>query len=294
MSHNQKHQQEVRVLLQNHFSCNDWNFSLPHGSGKESYFVQGNGQRYFVKIGVQAEYYQVMAEIGLTPPVVFHGQLESRITVIVQPFIEGRKPSRKDFRERMNDVAKTIHKLHNDPLIRKVLQAAHSEMYKDAGLLALDHILQKWERYKAQVPSEAGFVDDSLEQVKMQVNQFAGEGLVTSHGDICNANWLFTSNGEIYLIDFDLIKMDDPALDVGALLWWYYPPDLRASFLEVTGYRYDDAFKFRMKYRMAMHFLNIFLPRDNSFDQFKSESFGASLRDFRAVLEGNENPKGYE
>ena len=294
MSHNQKHQQEVRALLQNQFSCNDWNFSPSHGSGKESYFAQGNGQRYFVKIGVQAEYYLVMAEIGLTPPVVFHDQLESGITVIVQPLIEGRKPSRKDFRERRDDVAKTIHKLHNNPLIRKVLQVTPSEMYKDAGLLALDHIVQKWKRYKAQVPLEAGFVDESLEQVKMQVNQFAGEGLVTSHGDICNANWLFTSNGEIYLIDFDLMKMDDPALDVGALLWWYYPPDSRASFLEVTGYRYDDVFKFRMQHRMAMHCLDILLPRDNSFDQFKSESFGASLRDFRAVLEGNENPEGYE
>jgi thiamine kinase-like enzyme len=157
---------------------------------------------------------------------------------------------------------------------------------------ALDRLRQKWERHKAQVPSVAGFVNGSLEKLSEQVDLFTGEGLVASHGDICNANWLFASNGKIYLIDFDLLSLDDPALDMGALLWWYYPPELRQSFLEVAGYRYDDEFRFRMQVRMAMHCLDILLPRENSFDEFDSENFDESLRDFKAVLDGKENPEG--
>lgn len=294
MPERQKHQQEVHAFLQKNLSLHDWKFTLPHGWGKESYFAHGFKRTYFVKVGVQVERYLAMAEIGLTPPVILHGQLESGLSVIVQSFITGRNPSRQDYRERMTQVAELIREMHNSPRVAGTLSAAPSNLNKEAGLRALDRLRQKWERYKAQVPSVAGFVDGSLEHLKKQIDQFSSEGLVASHGDICNANWLFASDGRIYLIDFDLMKMDDPALDLGALLWWYYPPELRQTFLDAAGYRYDDEFKFRMQVRMAMHCLDILLPRENSFDEFKSESFGESLRDFMAILEGKENPEGYD
>jgi len=293
MSNRQEHQQEVLTFLQKRLSLYEWKFSTPHGRGKESYFAHGFKRTYFVKVGVEVERYLAMAESGLTPPVILHGQLESGLSVIVQQFVTGRKPSRTDYRERMNDVAEVIREMHNSPRMKSILQSTSSDMYKDTGLLALGRLRQKWERHKAQVSSSVGFVEESLEQVERQVHQFTGEGLVASHGDICNANWLFASDGRIYLIDFDLLKMDDPAADIGALLWWYYPPALRESFLRMVGYRYDDAFKLRMQVRMAMHCLDIILPREHSFDQFEPESFDESLEDFRATLNGEENPEGY-
>ena len=294
MPNRQEHQQEVQEFLKKNLSLYEWKFSYPHGWGKESYFAQGLKRRYFVKVGVQIERYLAMAEIGLTPPVIVHGQLESGLSIIIQSFVTGRKPSRLDYRERMTDVAEIIHTLHNSSLMKEVLQPVSSNLYKDAGLQALDRLRHKWKQHRAQAPSVAEFVDDSLEHLAEQINQFTGEGLIASHGDICNANWLLASNGKIYLIDFDLMSIDDPALDMGALLWWYYPPELRQSFLESAGYLYDDEFRFRMQVRMAMHCLNILLPRENSFDHFKPESFGESLRDFRTVLDGKENPEGYD
>jgi thiamine kinase-like enzyme len=294
MPNRQEHQREVLAFLQKRLSSHDWKFSLPRGWGKESYFAQGNGQRYFVKVGVHAERYLAMAEIGLTPPILLHGQLENGYSIIVQPFVPGQRPSRSDYRNRLIEVAELIRTMHHSPQIQGVLPAVSSATYQEAGLGALDRLRQKWERYKTQVPTVAGFVDDGLEHLTQQVNLFTGAGLVGSHGDICNANWLFASDGRIYLIDFDLMKMDDPALDMGALLWWYYPPGLREAFLDAAGYRYDDEFKFRMQVRMAVHCLDITLPRDASFDEFIPEDFSGSLQDFRAALDGKENPKGYD
>lgn len=294
MTDRQGNQHEVHAFLKKRLSPYDWKFSLPHGWGKESYFIEGGGNKYFIKVGVQVERYLAMAEVGLTPAVILHGQLESGSSVIVQSFITGRKPSRVEYRERMTEVAELIRQMHNSLQMQDVLGAAPSPFYKEAGLRALDRLRQKWERHKAQVPTVTRFVDDSLEHLVEQIDQFAGEGLVASHGDICNANWLFASDGNIYLIDFDLMRMDDPALDMGALLWWYYPPELRESFLQIAGYRYDDEFKFRMQVRMAMHCLDILLSREHSFDQFDPGTFGESLRDFKAVFEGRENPQGYD
>ncbi len=294
MPNRQEHQEEVFAFLQKRLSLYDWKFSFPQGWGKETYFAHGFKRTYFVKVGVQVERYLAMSELGLAPPVILHGQLDSGPSVIVQSFITGRNPTRTDYHERMNDIAGIVRTMQTNPHLKSVLEATPSDLYKDAGMRALDRLRQKWERYKDQVPTAARSVDDSLEQLEKQVNQFINEGLVASHGDICNANWLFASDGNIYLIDFDLMKMDDPALDLGALLWWYYPPELRTSFLELAGIHYNDEFRLRMHIRMAMHCLDILLPRENSFDHFNSDGFEGSLRDFRAVLGGEENPEGYD
>ncbi len=293
MPDRQEHLQEVRSFLQKHLSIHDWFFSLPHGSGMETYFAQGNGQDYFVKVGAPVERYLAIAEIGLTPSVLVVGQLESGLSIMVQRFITGRSPSQIDYRDQLEKVAAVIHKMQHHPRIKGVLQLPSSNIHKDAGLRALNHLRQKWNRHKAQIPTVAEFVENGLEYLNQHVNLFSSAGLVASHNDICNANWLFTSDREIYIVDFESISMDDPALDMGALLWWYYAPELRQRFLDIAGYRYDDEFKFRMRVRMAMHCLNIMLPREQSFDSFDPNHFSESLNDFRAILAGKENPEGY-
>ena len=293
MPHRQEHQAEVLRYLQVHFRIRDWSLSLPHGRGMETYSASGNGQAYFVKVGAPVERYLAMAELGLTPPILVHGELEGGSSILIQPFIEGRRPSPRDFWVNLQNVAALIHKMHNHSRAKGILQTASSSHFRDAGLQALNRLRSKWEQFQAHVPTVAQFVDSSLEQLAHQVRRFSGEGLVVSHNDICNANWLFASDGKIYIVDFESMSMDDPAADMGALLWWYYPPELRQRFLEIAAYPYDDKFKFRMRVRMAFHCLSITLPRANSFDQFHAESFGESLRDFRAVLEGKENPVGY-
>lgn len=294
MSNRQEHQQEVCRFLQKHFSTHDWSFSLPWGVGRESYFAQGNGQTYFVKIGVQVERYLAMAETGLTPPVLVHGQLGDGSPVIVQPFIEGRTPSRSDYRNQLAEVAEVVRIMHQELRVQKILPAPPTTLHKDAGLRALNRLREKWERYKAQAPQVAEFVDSSLEHLAQQASLFPGEGLVASHGDVCNANWLFAPDGKIYVLDFESLSMDDPALDLGALLWWYYLPELWQRFLDVAGYCYDDEFKLRMQIRMSMHCLDITLPREGSFDRFDPSTYDKALTDFKAILNGEGNPEGHD
>ncbi len=105
---------------------------------------------------------------------------------------------------------------------------------------------------------------------------------MASHNDICNANWIITPDGQLYLVDLESMSIDDPALDIGATLWWYYPPELRQRFLQIVGHASDKAFDQRMHVRMTMHCLNILLPRQRSFDRFDPISFSESLSRFQS------------
>ena len=294
MQDRRRHQGQVRAFLQAHFPDRSWELTLPEGSGNETYFARSPGQATFVKLGVQAVRYEAIAAIGVTPPVLAAGSLEDGTSIIVQAYIAGRTPTRKDYREQLEQFAAIIDKVHHSPALKQVLPQASSDLYSAAGWGALIRLQQKWELYRPLVPQVAGFIDESLDDLVEQVKGFQGTGLVASHNDICNANWLLSEDKSLYLIDLELSSLDDPAVDIGATLWWYYPPELRPRFLASVGYAHDEAFEKRMRVRMAMHCLNIILPRAGSFDWFDAASFAASLADFRASLAGEENPQGYE
>lgn len=294
MLNRQQHQPEVQAFLQKHFSTPSWEFALPQGTGNETYFARCTEHAYFVKLGAQAARYQAMASIGLTPQVLAAGSLGDGTSIIVQPYIAGRTPSRRDYHLHLEQFAAAIHKAHHSSAVKQVLPKVSSDLYRFVGLESLVRIQQKWEGCKAQVPGVAGFIDESLEYLRQKVNEFQGTGLVASHNDICNVNWLITPGGQLFLLDLESMSLDDPAVDIGATLWWYYPPELRQKFLIKAGHANDKAFESRMRVRMAMHCLNILLPREQSFDKFDPASFDGSLTDFRAILVGGENPQGYE
>jgi len=294
MQNRQQHQQEVQAFLQQHFSKQTWVLTLPNGSGNETYFAHSDEHTCFVKLGVQTTKYEAVASIGLTPQVLAAGSLTDGTSIIIQPYINGKNPSRRDYHTHLEQFATAISKVHHSAKVEQVLPKTAFSLYSATGVEALAHLQQKWEYYKSRVPGVAGFVDESLDYLKQQVMGFQGTGLVASHNDICNANWLISPDGALYLIDLESMALDDPAVDIGATLWWYYPPELRGKFLRMAGYISDTAFERRMQVRMAMHCLNIILPREQSFDEFDSDSFAESLTDFKAILAGRENPEGYD
>jgi thiamine kinase-like enzyme len=288
-----EHQLEVKSFLQKQFTQRHWEFTLPHSSGNESYIARSQSSAFFVKLGSPVANYQAMASLGLSPQVITAGSLADGTSILVQPFLQGRIPNRQDFHIFMELIAGMLGKMHHSDMMRNTLPAAFSERYSQLGLQVLSHVQQRWDRFKPLVPTLADWADEKIAWLADQLRELQGLGTVASHNDICNANWIITPEEHIYIIDLDAMSIDDPAADLGAILWWYYPPGLRKRFIEQAGYSFDEPLQHRMRLRMAIHCLNIILPRDRSYDQFVPAHFPQALTDFKAVIDGNENPQGY-
>lgn len=289
------HRIEVISFLKTNVLNQSWEISLPpHGTGNETYFAQSSGQSCFIKLGANTDRYQVMSKLGLSPQVIAMGHLEDGTSILVQQRVTGKYPSRNDFHLYLEKFADSIKKTHHCEDLKQILPKRSSCFYKAVGLEILGEVERRWKKYELEVPVFAEYVNEKIAYLKNQIDQFTGDGLVASHNDVCNGNWLVSSDEEIYLLDYESMTLDDPALDIGAILWWYYPPELREKFLEIAGYNNDESFRNRMRIRMAIHNLNIIIPRENSFDQFTPETFGEALEDFRATIDGRENPQGYD
>jgi thiamine kinase-like enzyme len=290
-----QHKGEVVSFLQQQVRNQPWEIRLPpHGTGNETYFVQSDRHSCFVKLGAKTERYQVMSAMGLSPQVIATGQLEDGTSILVQQRIEGSKPSRADFHRYLRQFAESIRKTHQSEILQGILPPQPSNLYRDVGSVVLGEIEGRWRKFELLVAFSAReYVNQKIAYLKEQISQFAGGGLAASHNDICNGNWLVATDGRLYLLDYEAMSLDDPALDLGAILWWYYPPEMRDEFLAIAGCPNDERFRERMRIRMAVHNLHIILPREKSFDRFRAESFDEALVDFRAVVEGRENPQGY-
>lgn len=289
-----QHKPEVLAFLRRELTGQRWEIWLPpSGTGHETYLARSDGGAFFIKLGAEPERYRLMSELGLSPPVVAAGFLTDGTSILVQQQISGHRPSRRDFHLHLRKFAQGLRDTHNHEKLQQILPGRGSDSYKTVGFKVLEDVVQRWEKYKTQVPASAGYVDEKIQVLWDQVNQFEGHGLVASHNDVCNGNWLVSTQGTIYLLDYESMSLDDPAQDLGAILWWYYPPGMRRKFLEIAGYRHEAALRERMRVRMAIHNLNIILPRHQSYDRFNAGSFEESLVDFRAVVEGKENPQGY-
>jgi hypothetical protein len=291
-----QHRSELLAFLQREFPGQQWQISQsPAGRGHETYIARGGSRTFFIKLGAQLANYEALAALGVTPAVITTGCLADQTAILVQAHVTGRQP----FLARLprppgEQVATVVHKTHHCAALQDILPGPAAPDYRDAGLWAMDRLREKWACYRLQLPQVAGYVDDQLDRLEREIQGFTGSGLVASHNDICNANWLIAEDGQIYLIDLEAMSQDDPAHDLGALLWWYYPPKLRPRFVATAGYKYDEDFKSRMRVRMALHCLDIILPRAQSFDRFDAGSFDQELRDFRAVVASRENPHGYD
>jgi thiamine kinase-like enzyme len=288
-----RYQEELRAFLHRTFGIEGWTFTLPPGTGNETYFAHGGERGYFVKLGAYPERTVAMSEAGLSPPVLAIDRLEDGTSILVQAYIEGRTPRRRDYHEHIEQVAMLLHKMHNDAKVHKTLPASRSDLHSDVGHDAIADVRRRWEVHKTAVPSVAAFVDSSLDYLAQQIAGFTGSGLVASHNDFCNANLLLTGDGRIYVVDLEAMSLEDPARDVGVTLWWYYPPKMRSRFLQIAGYEDDPQFPRRMHVRTALHLLDITLPRAGSFDKLDPSSYVERLIDFRAALAGEENPQGY-
>ena len=95
-------------------------------------------------------------------------------------------------------------------------------------------------------------------------------------------NWLAGPDGRVVLVDWDKAWLDDPALDVGMLLYWYVDPALWPVFLReyATGgdFRPDvDALLIRARIRYPLHALNLCLEAIEGLPRPAGDGFAAAL-----------------
>lgn len=229
-----------------HFFGQDWEIIPAGGATGEAYYAQHEENQYFLKRNTSPFLASLSAE-GIVPKLVWTKRLETGDVFTAQQWLNGRELQPAEMNN--ENVAKLLKKIHESgPLLN---------MLKRLGKTPMDpvKILQGLKRDLDKDFFELDVVKNSIEFLEENKNNIQYDEKVVCHCDVNHNNWLLDENNQLYLIDWDGAVVADPAIDIGALLYWYIPKEEWINWLDLYGIALDDGLQLRMKWYVIVQTL---------------------------------------
>src|SRR5438105_1855176 len=117
------------------------------GESKQAYVAENGQNKVFIKYDVKTPALHRLAELGVTPPIVYDGTKEER-PYIIQEFVEAKYPDRKWFAENLQTLAFFIKKYQQDSQLIDLLSFGKHETYEES------------------ITKELTFIDESIRDSK--------------------------------------------------------------------------------------------------------------------------------
>jgi len=210
-------QEAIKMIAQN-YTLNTLCFEPLLGGLSKSkvYRVDINNKKFVVRFLDENEplerrlsevrAHQIGAKLNIAPKLFYTNQ---NPLVFVMEFIEGRALSRQDLgnQETVIKIVRAIKKFHHQAPSENLHQQTRSEMIQG---------LYKYNQEQNGVVYPSCF--DDLHE-KLQTNSVALKAnLLPTHGDLNLDNVLIANDGNVYFIDWAEAHVDNPFLDIGALV----------------------------------------------------------------------------
>src|SRR5689334_22704761 len=109
--------ESIQKLLTHLFPQEDWMIQKPPAGFKESYIAESQDRKLFLKFDVDTPPLHRLAEIGVTPPLLFVGKDEDR-PFIIQEFVQGEYPDRAWLNANIFILAQFLKTYHTDEPLR--------------------------------------------------------------------------------------------------------------------------------------------------------------------------------
>lgn len=205
-------------------------------SGKAFIGTYPNGERIFVKLNT-TPILPALAKEQIAPQLLWVKRLGNGDTMSAQEWLNGRILNRDEMGNKQ--IALLLQKLHcSKGLVNQLLQL-NFKIENPYDLLV------SWENSVPLQIKENHYLQSVVKELKRSLPEFNSEVATIVHGDIKYSNWVLTTKGTIYLVDWDSVRLTDRMYDVAYLLSHYIPKVHWHEWL--TTYGYKDNEKVRQK-----------------------------------------------
>lgn len=244
-------------------------------SGKAYIGTYTSGERIFVKVNT-TPILPALAKEQIAPQLLWSKRLGNGDTMSAQEWLDGRILTREDMGSKQ--VAHILQRLHTSkPLVNQLLQLNYK--IENPYDLLLD-----WENNAPLQIRENTYLQSIVKELKRSLPSFRSEVATIVHGDIKHSNWVITTSGMIYLVDWDSVRLTDRMYDVAYLLSHYIPYSRWHEWLAYYGYKDNEKVREKIawygQFSYLSQILNCFDKRD--MEHVNQEIYG--LRKFREIV----------
>lgn len=200
-------------------------------SGKAYIGTYPSGDKVFVKLNT-TPILPALAKEQIAPQLLWVRRMGNGDTMSAQEWLNGRILTKEDMSSKQ--IVHILLRLHkNRPLVNQLLQLSY-KIENPYDLLA------EWEKQAPLQIQENTYLQRIIQELKRSLPEFNPDVATIVHGDIKHSNWVITTSGMIYLVDWDSVRITDRMYDVAFLLSHYIPYSRWHEWLQYYGYKDND------------------------------------------------------
>ncbi|MEY8701135.1 cell cycle regulator CcrZ [Streptococcus ferus] len=254
----------------------DKDLSLTPLKGKSGQAFIGtypNGDRVFIKINT-APILAALAKEQIAPQLLWAKRLGNGDMMSAQEWLDGRLLTRADMTSKQ--IVQILQQMHKSkPLVNQLLQLNYKveEPYD---------LLVDWERSVPYQLAENDYLQSVVKQMKRELPDFKKDQATIVHGDVRHSNWIVTTSGMIYLVDWDSVRVTDRMYDVAHILSHYIPRSYWNDWLTYYGYKTNEKVLSKIKWFGQLSYLSQILKYYENRDMANVNQEIYELRKFRA------------
>ncbi|MBJ8325115.1 cell cycle regulator CcrZ [Streptococcus pacificus] len=244
-------------------------------SGQAFLGIYPNGDRIFVKKNT-TPILAALAKEQITPPLLWAKRLSNGDMMSAQEWLNGRLLTKKDMTSKQ--VCQILQRMHRSkPLVNQLLQL--NFQIENPYDLLID-----WEKQAPLQLQKNTYLKSVVEELKQHLPEFRAEVATIVHGDVRHSNWVITTSGLIYLVDWDSVRLTDRMYDVAHVLSHYVPRVRWQEWLTYYGYKYNEKVLSKIKWYGQYAFLSQILKFFNMRDMEHVNQEIYELRNFQALF----------
>lgn len=258
----------------------DKDLTLTPLKGKSGQAFMGtypNGERVFVKLNTQP-ILAALSKEQIAPHILGTRWTTSGDELTLQEWLDGRLLERQDMASKQ--VGLILWRLHKSGTLVNRLKQLGYQIENPYDLIT------SWENNAPQQLLANTYLQSIVQELKRNLPEFKADLATIVHGDIRHSNWVVTTSGMVYLVDWDRVRFTDRMFDVAHLVSHYIPKNLWQSWLSNYGYKDNDLVRKKFYWYGQLSYLNQILT---FFDLREMDKVNQEIYDLRQFRNGMAN-----
>lgn len=193
---------------------------------------------------------------GITPRLIWSKRTPHGDVITAQEWLEGRVLTAEEMME--PEVAALLRQVHQSTNLLQMMQRIQGKEYNPEQFIEdyLTHL---------QFDLQSNQFLSTIVRYLQQTSELIMEtGKTVCHGDLNRRNFMLSDDGELYLVDWESVRLADPISDLTMLLVQYVPVSRWTEWLDMYGAHVSTTMYQRMEWYSLMNCL--FLIKKAHFD----------------------------
>lgn len=241
-------------------------------SGKAFLGTYPDGQRVFIKFD-PPPILLTLAKEQIAPQLLWVERLNDGRNMAAQEWLQGRILNERDMTSKQ--IVHILHRLHKSKHLTNQLLQQNQRIESPYDLLT------HWQMHVPEAIKNNTYLKGISEELRRSLPDFNRDEATIVHGDVRHSNWVITTSGLIYLVDWDSVKLTDKMYDIAYLLSHYIPSLHWEGWLAYYGYENPQTLLPKIKWYGQLIYLSqiVHYYKANDLQNVNKEIY--ALRKFR-------------